>query len=230
VQEKPLAALAGLGWQGKHSNLVSRQFGSFLFLGCIFSTLELEPSKAETNHCGSCAACLDICPTKAFPKPFVVNANRCISYLTIEYKGVVADEFRKPMGNRIYGCDDCLSVCPWNKFASPTTLTAFQPRPELESPPLKDLLMLDDAAFRILFRKSPVKRIGRVRFIRNCLIAASNSQDTSLLPLIETLLNDEAPLVRGMAVYALYALDKSRFLALKHEDSDSNVNKEWSRA
>jgi epoxyqueuosine reductase len=232
VQEKPLAALAGLGWQGKHSNLVSREFGSYLFLGAIFTTLALTPSQAESNHCGSCTACLDICPTKAFPSPYVVNANRCISYLTIEYKGVIADEFRIPMGNRIYGCDDCLSICPWNKFASQTPLAAFQPRADMEKPPLATLLALDDAAFRLFFSKSPVKRIGRVRFIRNCLIAASNSGQTALLPFIETLLEDEAPLVRGMAVYALYRLNRARFETLKthRNEQDESVLSEWARA
>ena len=175
VMEKPLAQAAGLGWQGKHTNLVSREFGSWLFLGAIFTAADLPPDEAEADHCGNCNACQDICPTAAFPAPYRLDARRCISYLTIEHKGPIPVEFRVPMGNRIYGCDDCLAVCPWNKFASQTAELAFPPRVWLTAPKLADLAMLDDAAFRALFRGSPIKRIGRDRFVRNVLIAIGNS-------------------------------------------------------
>jgi epoxyqueuosine reductase len=206
VMEKPLAHQSGLGWQGKHTNLVSRDFGSWLFLGSIFTTLALEPDAAETDHCGTCRSCLDICPTKAFPAPYQLDARRCISYLTIEHKGHIAEEFRAPIGNRIYGCDDCLAVCPWNKFAQTSREIAFAPRPELSAPRLADLAMLDDQAFREVFRGSPVKRIGRDRFVRNVLIAIGNSGDTELASVAEELLDDPSPLVRGMAVWALRRL------------------------
>ena len=175
VMEKPLAQAAGIGWQGKHTNLVSREFGSWLFLGAIFTTLELPRDEAEIDHCGSCRACLDICPTAAFPAPYKLDARRCISYLTIEHKGPIPHEFRKAIGNRIYGCDDCLAVCPWNKFAQAGRETKLAARDALRAPDLAELARLDDAAFRALFTKSPVKRIGRDRFVRNVLIAIGNS-------------------------------------------------------
>ena len=200
VMEKPLAEAAGIGWQGKHTNLVSRRYGSWLFLGSIFTTLELPPDTPETDHCGRCHRCLDICPTKAFPAPYQLDARRCISYLTIEHKGEIAREFRVAMGNRIFGCDDCLAVCPWNKFASRTREYAFLPRAELTAPKLADLALLDDGAFRRMFAGSPLKRIGRDRFLRNVLISIGNSGETDLAARVEPLLEDSSPLVRGMAV------------------------------
>ena len=192
--EKPLAMAAGLGWQGKHTNLVSREFGSWLFLGAILTTLELPPDAAEADHCGTCRACLDICPTAAFPAPYRLDARRCISYLTIEHKGPIPREFRRAMGNRIYGCDDCLAVCPWNKFAQLGREAKLAPRAALQAPGLADLARLDDAGFRALFAKSPVKRTGRDRFIRNVLIAIGNSDDASLACEAERLLADPSPL------------------------------------
>jgi epoxyqueuosine reductase len=203
VMEKPLAQAAGLGWQGKHTNLVSRAHGSWLFLGEIYTSLELEHAQAEADHCGSCRACQDICPTDAFPAPYRLDARRCISYLTIEHKGPVPHEFREAIGNRIYGCDDCLAVCPWNKFADTArTHAKFLPRAELAAPEIADLLTLDDAGFRALFSGSPIKRIGRNRFVRNCLIAAGNSSDPALLPLVETLRADPDPVVAEAADWA----------------------------
>jgi epoxyqueuosine reductase len=203
VMEKPLAAMAGLGWQGKHTNLVSREFGSWLFLGAIFTTLELPPDVPEEDHCGSCRACLDICPTAAFPAPYRLDARRCISYLTIEHKGPIPRELRAAIGNRIYGCDDCLAVCPWNKFAQAGHEAKLAARDALRAPRLADLARLDDAAFRTLFAKSPVKRTGRDRFVRNVLIAIGNSGDVSLAVEAERLLDDSSALVRGAAVSAL---------------------------
>src|SRR5580658_1591686 len=211
VMEKPLAAASGLGWQGKHTNLVSRQFGSWLFLGAIFTTLDLPPDAPESDHCGNCRACLDVCPTAAFPAPYRLDARRCISYLTIEHKGPIPREFREPMGNRIYGCDDCLAVCPWNKFAVVGREVKLAARETLRAPRLADLVRLDDAAFRALFTKSPVKRIGRARFVRNVLIAIGNSNDASLADEAERLLDDESPPVRGAAIWALGRLDRNRF-------------------
>ncbi|WOI54832.1 tRNA epoxyqueuosine(34) reductase QueG [Parvularcula sp. LCG005] len=202
VMEKPLAAQAGLGWQGKHTNLVSREFGSWLFLGSIYTTLDLDADTPETDHCGSCRACLDICPTAAFPAPYRLDARRCISYLTIEHKGTIDAALRPLMGNRIYGCDDCLAICPWNKFAEEGREAKLIARDTLRSPSLATLVQLDDAAFRSLFTKSPVKRIGRDRFVRNVLIAIGNSADTAFLPLVKNRLTDEAPEVRAMAVWA----------------------------
>ena len=203
VMEKPLAARAGLGWQGKHTNLVSREHGSWLFLGEIYTTLDLGPEQAEEDHCGSCRACQDACPTQAFPAPYQLDARRCISYLTIEHKGPIPQEFRKAMGNRIYGCDDCLAVCPWNKFAQTANVHAkFLPRAELVAPKLEDLLTLDDAGFRALFSGSPIKRIGRDRFVRNCLIAAGNSGDAALLPIVGALCADPNPVVAEAAHWA----------------------------
>jgi epoxyqueuosine reductase len=234
VLEKPLAAASGIGWQGKHTNLVSRRFGSWLFLGEIFSTLALAPDDAEEDHCGSCRNCLDICPTNAFPAPYRLDARRCISYLTIEHKGHIAAEFRAAMGNRIYGCDDCLAVCPWNKFSVPTTEPALLPRDNLTAPMLADLARLDDAAFRALFAGSPVKRIGRDRFVRNVLIALGNSGAPALALVAEELLTDASPLVRAMAVWALRRLDEARFAARRERhlaiESDADVRAEWSVA
>jgi epoxyqueuosine reductase len=207
VMEKPLAEAAGLGWQGKHTNLVSRSDGSWLFLGAIYTTLELELEPApepHRAHCGSCSACLDACPTAAFPAPFQLDARRCISYLTIEHKGPIPHEFREAMGNRIYGCDDCLAVCPWNRFADTARRNqAFLPRAELAAPALADLLALDDAGFRRVFAGSPIKRIGRGRMVRNAAIAAGNSGRAELTPLLEGLTRDEDPMVAEAAGWAL---------------------------
>ena len=232
VMEKPLAEAAGLGWQGKHTNLVSRQHGSWLFLGTIFTTAELEPDKAEIDHCGSCRACLDACPTDAFPAPYRLDARRCISYLTIENKGPIPREVREKIGNRIYGCDDCLAACPWNKFASAASEAKLAAREDLREPPLSELLALDDAAFRAFFSGSPVKRIGRDRFIRNVLIAAGNSGDASLTPILRGLLGDGSPLVRGAAIWALSRLLSNRDfgdLAIKASktETDETVREEW---
>jgi epoxyqueuosine reductase len=207
VMEKPLAVVAGLGWQGKHTNLVSREHGSWLFLGEIYTTLELAAASAQSDHCGSCRACQDACPTDAFPAPYRLDARRCISYLTIEHKGPIPHEFRAAIGNRIYGCDDCLAVCPWNKFAQAArTHARFLPRAELAAPELADLLTLDDSSFRSLFSGSPIKRIGRDRFVRNCLIAAGNSGNGVLLPLVEVLRNDPDPVVAEAADWAFERL------------------------
>ncbi|MHB2267349.1 tRNA epoxyqueuosine(34) reductase QueG [Aliihoeflea sp. PC F10.4] len=235
VMEKPLAAAAGLGWQGKHTNLVSREFGSWLFLGSIFTAADLEPDMAEIDHCGSCRACLDICPTAAFPAPYQLDARRCISYLTIEHKGSIPPEFRPLMGNRIYGCDDCLAVCPWNKFAKEASEAKLAARDDLAAPAIAELLMLDDAGFREKFSGSSIKRIGRDRFIRNVLIAAGNSGDTSLVPYVEALLADPAPLVRGAAVWALSRISQpAQFEQLSKarlpSETDDTVRAEWTNA
>ena len=235
VMEKPLAAAAGIGWQGKHTNLVSRQFGSWLFLGAIFTTLELPPDAPEIDHCGSCHACLDICPTAAFPAPYRLDARRCISYLTIEHKGPIPRELRAPIGNRIFGCDDCLAVCPWNKFAQAGRENKLAARPELTAPRLADLARLDDAAFRQLFSKSPLKRTGRTRFVRNVLIAMGNSGDAALAPEAIRLLDDPSPLVRGAAVWALSRLlPAERFAVLamdrRARESELLVAEEWTVA
>jgi epoxyqueuosine reductase len=235
VMEKPLAQAAGLGWQGKHTNLVSREFGSWLFLGAIFTTLDLPRDQTDSDHCGSCQACLDICPTAAFPAPYRLDARRCISYLTIENKGPIPHEFRKAIGNRIYGCDDCLAVCPWNKFAQAGRETKLAAREELRAPGLAELAALDDAAFRARFTKSPVKRIGRDRFVRNVLIAIGNSNDNALAGAAERLLDDPSPLVRGAAVWALSQLmEREAFCehAAKARVSEVNdgVIEEWRRA
>lgn len=235
VMEKPLAQAAGLGWQGRHTNLVSRQFGSWLFLGAIFTTSDLPRDDAYTDHCGSCQACLDICPTAAFPAPYKLDARRCISYLTIENKGPIPHEFRKAIGNRIYGCDDCLAVCPWNKFAQAGRETKLAARDELRAPELADLADLDDAAFRERFKKSPIKRIGRDRFIRNVLIAIGNSNDNALADAARRRLDDNSPLVRGAAVWALAQLiDRGEFVALAgtamDTELDDMVRAEWRSA
>jgi epoxyqueuosine reductase len=231
VMEKPLAEQAGLGWQGKHTNLVSRQLGSWFFLGSILTTKQFESDAAEEDHCGTCTACLDICPTKAFPQPRTLDARRCISYLTIEHRGHIAEEFRRAMGNRIYGCDDCLAVCPWNKFAAAAGEAKLVARADLVAPSLAHLLGLDDRAFRTLFSGSPVKRIGRIRFIRNCLIAAGNSSDRDLLPIVHQHLRDLSPLIRAMAVWALRRLsDANEFASAAQAhltETDADVRCEW---
>jgi epoxyqueuosine reductase len=233
VMEKPLAAAAGIGWQGKHTNLVSRDFGSWLFLGAIFTTLELPADEAEVDHCGTCQACLDVCPTAAFPAPYRLDARRCISYLTIEHKGPIPREFRPLIGNRIYGCDDCLAVCPWNKFAQQGREAKLAARDVARAPTLADLVQLDDAQFRAMFAKTAVKRTGRDRFIRNVLTAIGNSGDPSLLPHVERLLTDASPLVRGAAVWALGRLDPARLIALAPAhigEPDAGVAEEWAAA
>ncbi|WP_011582908.1 MULTISPECIES: tRNA epoxyqueuosine(34) reductase QueG [Chelativorans] len=235
VMEKPLAAAAGLGWQGKHTNLVSRQLGSWLFLGSIFTTAEIAPDLPEIDHCGSCRACLDICPTDAFPAPYQLDARRCISYLTIEHKGPIPREFREKMGNRIYGCDDCLAVCPWNKFAKAASESKLKAREDLKAPALADFLEFDDPSFRAFFSGSPIKRIGRDRFIRNVLIAAGNSAEEKLIPACERLLGDGSPLVRGAAIWALSRLMASgKFDALRRRmrplEPHPQVQAEWDYA
>ena len=232
VMEKPLAQAAGLGWQGKHTNLVSREFGSWLFLGAIFTSLDLPRDAADADHCGSCQACLDICPTSAFPAPYKLDARRCISYLTIENKGPIPHEFRKATGNRIYGCDDCLAVCPWNKFAQAGREVKLAAREELRAPDLAALAGLDDATFRKLFSKSPVKRIGRDRFLRNVLIAIGNSKDKALAVPAERLLQDASPLVRGAAVWALSQLIDQEDFSMRaaralDQEADESVRREW---
>ena len=232
VMEKPLAAAAGLGWQGKHTNLVSRQNGSWLFLGSIFSAAEIQISEPEPDNCGSCRACLDSCPTNAFPAPYQLDARRCISYLTIEHEGPIPHEFRAAMGNRIYGCDDCLAVCPWNKFAETAREVKLQARDDLRSPPLVFLLSLDDAAFRSFFSGSAIKRIGRERFIRNVLIAAGNSGDASLIAPIAEFLVADSPLLRGAAVWAFSRLATGgnfveEAAARQTFERDESVLEEW---
>jgi epoxyqueuosine reductase len=227
-----LAQAAGLGWQGKHTNLVSREFGSWLFLGAIFTTLDLPRDEADIDHCGSCQACLDICPTSAFPAPYKLDARRCISYLTIESKGPIPHEFRKAIGNRIYGCDDCLAVCPWNKFAQEGHEAKLAAREDLRAPALAELARLDDAAFRARFTKSPVKRIGRDRFVRNVLIAIGNSGTITLAGEAKRLLADTSPLVRGAAVWALSQLMGREELSTLAADAldteaDDGVRAEW---
>ncbi len=206
LMEKPLAQAAGLGWQGKHTNLVSRDFGSWLFLGIILTTADLQPDAPAADHCGQCRACLDACPTQAFPAPYSLDARRCISYLTIEHDGIIAPEFRQAIGNRIYGCDDCLAVCPWNKFASLAHEAELHAREALRAPALNELARLDDAAFRALFSASPIKRIGRDRFIRNVCIGLGNSGQMDAVPDLRSLAVDEAPQVRAMAAWALRQL------------------------
>lgn len=234
VMEKPLAAAAGLGWQGKHTNLVSRTHGSWLFLGSMFTTAELTIDPPEVDHCGSCRACVDACPTDAFPAPYKIDARRCISYLTIEHKGDIDPALRPRIGNRIYGCDDCLAACPWNKFAQAASEMKLRPREDLMEPTIAFLLTLDDPHFRSFFSGSPVKRIGRNRFIRNVLIAAGNSGDTTLILPCRQLSADPAPIVRGMAVWALSRLMEAgafrQFAAESREESDSSVLAEWALA
>ena len=206
VMEKPLAEAAGLGWQGKHTNLLARDLGNWIFLGAIFTTLDLPPDAPGGDHCGSCTACLDICPTDAFPAPYQLDARRCISYLTIEHKGPVEPELRARMGNRIYGCDDCLAICPWNKFAQDATEIRYAARPELVSPRLEDLAALDDAGFRAMFSGSPIKRIGRDRFVRNVLYAIGNSGEKRLEPAAQSLTDDPDAAVADAARWAVERL------------------------
>jgi epoxyqueuosine reductase len=231
VMEKPLAARTPLGWQGKHTNLVSRKFGSWLFLGELFLSIELEPEAAESDHCGSCRRCLDACPTGAFPAPYRIDARRCISYLTIEHKGPIPREFRPLIGNRIFGCDDCLAVCPWNKFAA-TAAAEFRPREALRAPALAELARLDDAGFRAMFAGTSIKRIGRNRFLRNVLIAIGNSGDRGLIAAAEHCLLDASALVRGAAVWALGRLLGADALADRQAagESDPQVLEEWQTA
>ena len=234
VMEKPLAEAAGIGWQGKHTNLVSREFGSWLFLAAIFTTAELTPDAPAAGRCGSCRRCLDACPTRAFPAPYRLDARRCISYLTIECKEQIPHEFRAAIGNRIYGCDDCLAVCPWNKFAETAREMRFRPGEAAHNPALAELLQLDDARFRARFRGSPIKRIGRDRFVRNVLVAAGNSGNPALLDDIMPLLSDASSLVRSMAVWASRRLaDADREAELKEryafKESDVLVRAEWDR-
>jgi epoxyqueuosine reductase len=234
VMEKPLAEAAGLGWQGKHTNLVSRTHGSWLFLGSLFTTAELLVDEPEKDHCGSCRACLDACPTAAFPAPYRLDARRCISYLTIEHKGPIDLEFRPLIGNRIYGCDDCLSACPWNKFAASSSEMKLKAREDLKEPPIAFLLTLDDPTFRTFFSGSPVKRIGRDRFVRNVLIAAGNSGDASLIPQCRLLAEDASPVVRGMAIWALRRLMDDHafddFARTRSAEDDAEVRREWQMA
>jgi epoxyqueuosine reductase len=232
VMEKPLAAAAGLGWQGKHTNLVSRVHGSWLFLGSMFTTADLSMDAPEIDHCGSCRACLDACPTDAFPAPYQIDARRCISYLTIEHKGPIDPAIRPLIGNRIYGCDDCLAACPWNKFARAASEMKLQAREDLKEPAIAELLTLDDPTFRTFFSGSPVKRIGRDRFVRNVLIAAGNSGDAGFVDQCRLLSADPSPVVRAMAVWALSRLleagEFARFAAQRPKDeSDSDVLNEW---
>jgi epoxyqueuosine reductase len=233
--EKPLAEAAGLGWQGKHTVLVSREFGSWLFLGAIFTSAELPADEPHEESCGSCTRCLDICPTNAFPAPFQLDARRCLAYLNIEHKGPIPLEFRAAMGNRIYGCDDCLAVCPWNKFASAAREARLKARDGLNAPALSELATLDDAGFRALFAGSPIKRIGHARFLRNVLIAIGNSGDSAMAPLAKARLADADPLVRGAAAWAVRRLvprAEADALALDFlpRESDTSVRSEWTQA
>jgi epoxyqueuosine reductase len=232
LMEKPLAAAAGLGWQGKHTNLVSREFGSWLFLGAIFTDLDLPPDEAERDHCGQCRACLDACPTAAFPAPYQLDARRCISYLTIEHKGTIARELRPLIGNRIYGCDDCLAVCPWNKFARIGAEAKLAGRDDLAAPPLAELAALDDAGFRARFAGGPIKRIGHARFLRNVMIAIGNSGDRSLIAAARSRIEADSPLVRAMAAWAfgrLAAAEEAKAAALHFapKERDAAVLEEW---
>ncbi|MGF3023051.1 tRNA epoxyqueuosine(34) reductase QueG [Methylobacterium aquaticum] len=228
VMEKPLAAAAGLGWQGKHSVLVSRDAGNWLLLGALYTTAALPVDEPEGDHCGRCRRCLDACPTGAFPAPYRLDARRCLAYLTIEHAGPIPEEFRVPMGNRVFGCDDCLAVCPWNKFAVATREARLAARADLAAPPLAELARLDDAAFRRRFAGTPIKRTGRDRFLRNVLIAIGNAGDQSLAGEAERLLEDPSPLVRGMAVWALARL--GRLPPAPPDEPDPDVRVEWSRA
>lgn len=231
LMEKPLAALAGIGWQGKHTNLLSRTAGNWFFLGVVLLSIDLAPDAPATAHCGSCQRCLDSCPTKAFPAPYQLEARRCISYLTIEHKGPIDPELRPLLGNRIYGCDDCLAVCPWNSFAQAAHNLAYEAREGLQAPSLLDLVELDEAGFRAHFAKSPVKRIGRARLLRNVLIALGNSGDAAALPAVRRRLDDGAPLVRGAAIWALGRLSPAHVLqesaARLTQESDETVRREW---
>jgi epoxyqueuosine reductase len=230
LMEKPLAAAAGLGWQGKHTNLVSRTHGSWLFLGVVLTTAHLPPDAAHADRCGSCRRCLDVCPTDAFPAPYQLDARRCIAYLTIEHRGHIARQYRAAIGNRVFGCDDCLAVCPWNSFAQQTRDMRLRAQAETDNPSLADLLAIDDAAFRARFAGTPVKRTGRDRLVRNALVCAGNSGDVTLAPQVSNLLTDASPLVRAMAVWALARLDPARLHALAVSDPDEDVRAEWAIA
>ncbi len=235
VMEKPLAMQAGLGWQGKHTNIVSRDFGSWLFIGSLFTTLELSADPAETDHCGQCRACIDACPTSAIVAPYRLDARRCISYLTIEHKGPIPHEFRVAMGNRIYGCDDCLAVCPWNKFAQVTREAKLIEREDLRAPHLATLVQLDEPGFRALFSGSPVKRIGHASFLRNVLIAIGNSGDADLAPLAQSRLLHDASIVRGAAIWALSRLLSTNGFGLladtaRSTETEPAVLEEWDLA
>ena len=232
VMEKPLAAAAGLGWQGKHSVLVSRQHGSWLFLGAIYTTADVSPDEPGRDHCGSCRRCLEVCPTDAFPEPYVLDARRCIAYLTIEHKGPIPRDLRAGIGNRIFGCDDCLAVCPWNRFAQAAREQKLAARDDLDALPLADLAALDDGAFRTLFAGTPVKRTGRDRFVRNVLVAVGNSGDAGLVPAAQARLDDASPLVRGAAIWALSRLvPEATFAELRALreplETDPAVREEW---
>ena len=232
VMEKPLAQKAGLGWQGKHTNLVSREFGSWLFLGSIYTNILIEADEEEFDHCGNCTSCMDICPTNAFPEPYKLDARKCISYLTIEHKGIIPKNLRSKIGNRIYGCDDCLAICPWNKFAKESNEIKFSSRHSEESLKLNDLSLLTDEKFRLKFSKSPIKRIGRNRFVRNVLIAIGNSKSRDSLPFIKINLKDESPIVRGAAVWAINQILKGEELDLIKRknlpsENDTSVRNEW---
>lgn len=232
VMEKPLAAKAGLGWQGKHTNLVSRRHGSWTFLGAIFTTLDLPKDAPSGDHCGTCNRCLDICPTGAFPAPYQLDATRCIAYLTVEHQGQIPEQFRAAIGNRVFGCDDCLAVCPWNRFARDSRDVRLAMRQELHLAPLADLLALDDPAFRKRFAGTPVKRLGRARFLRNVLVAAGNAGDQGLLQQVRSLLADESPLVRGMAVWALSRIGDATLFRSESQprlaaEPDAGVRAEW---
>jgi len=235
LMEKPLAALAGIGWQGKHTNLVSRTCGSWLLLGCILTTACLRSTKPHQDHCGTCQKCLDVCPTDAFPSPYQLDARRCISYLTIEYAGHIPHVFRKAIGNRIFGCDDCLAVCPWNKFAATARETKMHARSEIDDPDLADLAAMDDAAFRKRFAGTAIKRTGRDRFIRNVLIAVGNSEDPTLATSARALLDDASPLIRAMAIWALANLltyeELERLIeSYSIKEPDESVRNEWAAA
>ena len=232
VMEKPLAQKAGLGWQGKHTNLVSREFGSWLFLGSIYTNILIEADEEEFDHCGNCTSCMDICPTNAFPEPYKLDARKCISYLTIEHKGIIPKNLRSKIGNRIYGCDDCLAICPWNKFAKESNEMKFSSRHSEESLKLNDLSLLTDEKFRLKFSKSPIKRIGRNRFVRNVLIAIGNSKSRDSLPFIKINLKDDSPIVRGAAVWAINQILKGEELDLIKRknlpsENDTSVRNEW---
>lgn len=230
LMEKPLAQAAGLGWQGKHTNLVSRDYGSWLFLGALLSPAALAPDPAEADHCGTCQACLDVCPTNAFPAPYQLDARRCLAYLSIEHKGPIPRAFRAPMGNRVFGCDDCLAVCPWNKYAQTAREAALAPRPQTRLPDLDALAQLDDAGFRAVFAGSPVKRTGRERILRNVAIAIGNSGDPKLIPTAERLAQDPSALIRGAAVWALAQLLPPEAFAQRaaaQTDPDPDVQAEW---
>jgi epoxyqueuosine reductase len=235
LMEKPLAAQSGAGWQGKHTNLVSRDIGSWFFLGVILTDMVLPFDQPESDHCGSCTRCLDICPTKAFPAPYRLDARRCISYLTIEHKTQIPLEFRVAIGNRIFGCDDCLAVCPWNKYAVHANEVKLQAKQVTSLPALYDLLALHEAEFRIRFAGTPVRRSGYQRFIRNVLVACGNSDDDGLVPLITMRLSDDSALVRGMAVWAMSRLvSAEQFGALREtfgrQETDNDVLVEWARS